>query len=137
MATPPEELIADLLAAGVDKACEEIGLDFDAVFAVGFRDKTSSPYAEYEWIVMPHSLVDKGRVIHTIPPVSKCDDMAWEEWFLLNDKLHHNVLYTKKRELCTGEFHGAPDDEDHPRKVLGQRWHYYTDPDLTPLRFRK
>jgi len=137
MDSSPEDFKGSLLRAGVDKACEEIGLDFEALFLACAKGMDRNPYQEHKWIVMPHSAVKKGRVIHAIPPISQCDDVAWEEWFLLEGKLHHNILYTRKHDRCDGEFPGEADDKDHPGIVLGRKWYYYTDPDLVPLRCRK
>ena len=135
MGTELEKFREKLIEADVNVACNEIELDFEAIFLEGSKNLTSNPYSEYEWVVMAHSLVSTGRVIHAIPLISQCDDIPWEEWFLLDGKLHHNILYTKKHPQCDGEFPGSIDDKDHPKMVLGNKWYYYTDTNLLPLFF--
>ena len=125
-----------LIDKQVEQACREMGLDFETVFLKSAQAEKATAYDAFEWIVMPHAAVSVGRVIHAIPPADRWNDLAWEEWFLLNAKLHHNVLYTSQQPQCTAQFVGELDDPDHPTIVLGRTWYYYTDPDLTPLLLR-
>lgn len=123
-----------LIDAGVDKACEELGFNFEDIFLKNINF-TDNKYREYKWYVLPHSKV--GLSIHAVPPIAKGDVIPWEEWFVLEGKKIHNILYTKKHQKCDGEFEGSLEDKDHPKEVLGKKWHYYLDSVFTPALFQK
>jgi hypothetical protein len=125
-----------LIEAAVDRACKMMGLDFEETFIRPAEAQQTVPYLEYQWVVAPHSLVKQGQVIHAMPPARERAEYPWEEWFLLDGTLHHNVLYTKKGPETTGVFEGALDDRDHPLMALGRTWHYFTAPSLIPVRFQ-
>ena len=125
-----------LTRAAVDVACSMMGLDFEATFITPLGVKSSNKYQDYQWLVTPHVLVKTGQIIHAVPDINSCDATAWEEWFLLDGKLYHNILYTVKQERTTNEFPGEIDDKDHPLLVLGRKWYHYTDENLLPLDFQ-
>lgn len=124
-----------LIEAAVKRACELMGLDFEETFIRPAKDQMTIPYLDYQWVVASHSRVRQGQVIHAMPPFREIDAYPWEEWFLLGNTLHHNVLYTEKRHETSGVFVGALDDRDHPLMVLGRTWYYFTAPGLVPVRF--
>ncbi len=125
-----------LTRAAVDLACSMINLDFEATFIEPLAGKSSNKYLGYQWLVTPHSLVKTGQVIHAIPDINSCNNTPWEEWFLLNNKIYHNILYTGKNERTIDEFSGEINDKDHPLLVLGRKWYHYTDENLLPLAFQ-
>ena len=131
-----EKFKKQLTRAAVDLACSIIGLDFESIFIEPLANKSSNRYQSYQWIVVPHSLVKMGQVIHAIPDISSCNNTAWEEWFLLDNRIYHNILYTSKKEQTTEEFSGEINDTDHPLLVLGYKWYHYTDENLLPLAFQ-
>ena len=136
MADIVAEFREKLVKARVNIECSSLQVDFEGTFLKGLRGRGNNPYAEYNWEVKPHSAVAKGNVIHGIPPVSKAEKLPWEEWFLWEGKPRHHVLYTVKKSQDDTEFTGAPDDKDHPKAVLGRKWYYVNDPDLSPVLFR-
>lgn len=125
-----------LTRAAVDAACSMIGLDFEDTFIKPLAEKSANKYQDYQWLVTPHKLVETGQVIHAVPDIDSCDNTPWEEWFLLDGKIYHNVLYTVKKEQTTDEFPGDIDDKDHPLLVLRHRWYHYTDANILPLDFQ-
>jgi len=134
MSTLRENFKKMLVKKGVDGACEKMGFNFEDIF---FKvvDLKINEYKDYKWYVWPHSKV--GIAIHAIPPLSESDILPWEEWFVLEGKKIHNILFTKKKDKCDGEFEGTLDDKDHPKEVLGKKWYYYLDSVFTPSLFQK
>ncbi|HVP79657.1 MAG TPA: hypothetical protein VMV04_17370 [Thermodesulfobacteriota bacterium] len=128
-----------LRGAGVDRGFERIGLDFERIMLMPARSGDVRLYGEHSWIVYPHSLpgLTAGIVIHAVPPVAKCEQIPWEEWFVLKGSPYHQILYTAARALCDKKFVGNSDDIDHPKAVLGKTWYYYNTSDLTPFLFQK
>ncbi len=121
---------ARLRDAQVNRACDEIGLDFQ----IFLSDEVARRYADHDWIVQPNPQV--GTVINAVPPLDLTDKIPWEEWFRSADGFHHHVLYTEPHPKSTETWQGPPDDQDHPAAVLGPLWHVYNDADRTPVLIR-
>ena len=128
-----EDFKKSLIDAGVDKACEKLGFDFEDIFLKDMNFMEDR-YKGYKWYVLPHSKVEVA--IHAVPPISKSGILPWEEWFVLEGKKIHNILYTARKEKYDGIFEGSLDDKDHPKEVLGKKWYYYFDSNFTPLLFQ-
>jgi hypothetical protein len=125
-----------LARAAVDLTCSMINLDFEATFIKPLAGKSLNKYQDYQWLVTSRSLIERGKVIHAIPDINSCNNTPWEEWFLLNNRIHHNILYTVNNERTIDEFSGEIYDKDRPLLVLGRKWYHYTDEDLLPLAFQ-
>jgi len=127
-----KDFIAMLKKKNIDEAFEKMGFDFMDIFSKADEDKVEW-YKDYTWYVWPHSLV--GQAVHAVPPLSKSETLPWEEWFILEGKKIHNILFTEKKEKFEGEFEGKLDDKDHPKEVLGMKWYYFFDTDFEPYLF--
>lgn len=123
----------ELIRAGVDEAFSKMGFNFEEIFFKNINF-SKNRYKDYKWYVWPHSKV--GIAVHAVPSISKSDILPWEEWFVLEGKKIHNILYTKKQEKCDGEFEGLLEDKDHPKEVLGKKWFYFFDSKFNPLLFQ-
>jgi len=121
-----------LIESGVEEACKKMNFDFEDIFLKASKEKINR-YKDYTWYVRPHSMVEQA--IHAIPLLSKSDTLPWEEWFVLEGKKIHNILFTEKKDKFEGEFEGKLDDKDHPKEVLGKKWYYFFDTDFEPYMF--
>ena len=140
-----ESLEKILMKAGVDKACEKKGIDFDEVFLKHIKDKKVNPYKEYEWMVLDYPNAD--TVIHAIPPADKTDTLPWEEWWVQDnshddrfnnkDDLHHLVVFTRKKGVFKNKTVFPEDDKVHPPSTAGKTWYWYDDPTHIPYFFWK
>ena len=92
--------------------------------------ETSELYSLHEWIVIQNSQV--GPVINAVPDIKIADSVPWEEWFLMDNKIHHHILFLKKYPKSTMTWEGSLDDKEHPKQVLGLLWHVYNEEDVTP-----
>ena len=122
-----------LIGVGVDIACKKMGFDFEKNFINPAKNKIGK-YKNYQWYVLTHSKV--SLVINAVPPISKSGTLPWEEWFILDKKKIHNIIFTKKQNKYNGEFIGSMDDKDHPKEVLGMKWYYYFDNCFIPKLFQ-
>ena len=53
-------------------------------------------------------------------PRGKLEELFWEEWFILDGKVHHHILSIKE-PVSFEKIYQAPDaDEIHPPEVLGK-----------------
>ena len=120
-----------LRQAGVDTAALALSLDFELFVQSGM----ASAYDNHSWIVTHHPQI--GPVINAIPPLSSTDTVPWEEWFRLEGKLHHHILYRVNKPESTETWQGALDDQFHPPQVLGRLWHVHNDSDSEPILVRK
>ena len=87
-------------------------------------------YSNHELIVIDNNEV--GEVINVIPIISRADSIPWEEWFIMDDQIHHQVLFTSKHPKSNMTWEGRLGDKDHPKQVLGIIWHLHNDDNLTP-----
>ena len=79
------------------------------------------------------SISEVGIVINAVPDITKTDTIPWEEWFMMENEIHHHVLFSVKHEKSTMTWQGEQDDKDHPKQVLGVLWHVYNDMSITPF----
>ena len=111
-----------------------IGIDFKSNFLepITNTNKTTDPYADSIWQIIPHSLIPQG-VLHCYPKRVTFEKVIWEEWFLLNNEIHHHILSNQKFDSAQGIWTPEPDDSDHPIEVLGRSWHFENSEDLQPI----
>lgn len=70
-----------------------MSFNFEDIFYKNINFSKNS-YKDHKWYVYPYSKV--GIAVHGVSPISKSDILPWEEWFALEGKKIHNILYTKK-----------------------------------------
>jgi len=127
---------------GIDKACKKLKINFYDTFLKPLVLNDSNPFLNYKWVLFNHYLV--GQVINAIPLNSDFNYIPWEEWFYYpesdprfnNCKIHHLILYTKKCKNCINEVELPENDIHHSSEVIGRKWYYYDDIDLTPIFLR-
>lgn len=134
-----KELKEILIEAGVDKACKEIGIDFDDIFLKKIRDKKTNPYEEYEWMVLDYP--GAGSVINAVPPEEKTGTLPWEEWWNMDHgkdlrfnkgDFHHLVVFTENLSICKNRTIIPADDKIHPPSTAGKTWYWHDDLTLIP-----
>ena len=110
-----------------------IGIDFKTNFLdpISNSKLSADPYANSIWKKVPHSLVPQG-VLHCYPKVVTSEKVIWEEWFLMDNEIHHHILSNQSFDSAQGIWTPEPDDADHPIEVLGRSWHYENSKDLRP-----
>ena len=110
-----------------------IGIDFESNFLEPISNtyKSTDPYANSIWQIIPHSLISQG-VLHCYPKKVSSKKVIWEEWFLLDNEIHHHILSNLKFDSAQGIWTPEPDDSDHPIEVLGRSWHFENSKDLKP-----
>ena len=110
-----------------------IGIDFESNFLEPISNtyKSTDPYANSIWQIIPHSLISQG-VLHCYPKKVSSEKVIWEEWFLLDNEIHHHILSNLKFDSAQGICTPEPDDSDHPIEVLGRSWHFENSKDLKP-----
>lgn len=129
-----EDLIAYLKQKGVDRSFAELGLDLSSQFPENKREAATERYGQYEWLVK--KVPTFGTVINALPPDDKLGELPWEEWYVLEGKNHHHVLYLKE-PAAYDELFEAPDADDiHPPRTLGKNWYVVDDPDMSPVLLR-
>ncbi len=105
-----------------------LGLDFRTLFP------TAGAYEAHEWIVK--TVPRFGTIINAVPPDTRIRGLPWEEWYALEGKLRHHVLYLQKPPKHD-EIFDAPDHDDiHPPRTLGRKWYVVDDPDMSPVLLR-
>ena len=111
----------------------KIGIDFESNFLEPISNtcKSTDPYANSIWQIIPHSLISQG-VLHCYPKKVSSEKVIWEEWFLLDNEIHHHILSNLKFDSAQGIWTPEPDDSDHPIEVLGRSWHFENSKDLKP-----
>jgi hypothetical protein len=129
-----EDLIAYLKQKGVDRSFAELGLDLFSQFPENKRQAATRLYGQHEWLVKKIAIY--GTVINAVPPDDQIERLPWEEWYVLEGKNHHHVLYLKK-PAAYDELFEAPDADDiHPPRTLGKNWYVIDDPDMSPVLLR-
>ena len=110
-----------------------IGIDFESNFLEPISNtyKSTDPYANSIWQIIPHSLISQG-VLHCYPKKVSSEKVIWEEWFFLDNEIHHHILSNLKFDSAQGIWTPEPDDSDHPIEVLGRSWHFENSKDLKP-----
>lgn len=112
---------------GILDAAKNLGIDKNEFI----NSKMAEFYIDHEWMVIDNSEV--GIVINAVPDIAKTDTIPWEEWFMMENEIHHHVLFSVKHEKSTMTWQGEQDDTDHPKQVLGVLWHVYNDMSITPF----
>jgi len=110
-----------------------IGVDFKSNFleTISNSSQNTDPYADSIWRIIPHSLISQG-VLHCYPKEVTTEKVIWEEWFLMDNEIHHHILSNQPFESSQGIWTPEPNDADHPIEVLGRNWHYQNSLDLRP-----
>jgi hypothetical protein len=110
-----------------------IGIDFKTNFLepISNSNQAIDPYANSIWQIVPHSLIPQG-VLHCYPKEVTSEKIIWEEWFLMDNEIHHHILSNKLFDSAQGIWTPEPNDTDHPIQVLGRSWHYENSKDLKP-----
>lgn len=129
----------ELIESGIEQACAKLGLDFYGVFLPGIINKEANQYEGYLWEARHNSMagLKEAIVIHAAPPLSKVDTCPWEEWYVFNGQIYHAILYTNKNERNDGEVIIKSDDKEHPESVIGKKWYFFFDNNLTPFLLKK
>ena len=71
---------------------KDLGINYE-IFCT---TETLELYSWHEWIVLQNSQV--GPVINAVPDIKIADSVPWEEWFLMDDKIHHHILLLKNTQ---------------------------------------
>ena len=110
-----------------------IGTDFTSNFIepISNSNLEADPYSNSIWQIVPHSLVSQG-VLHCYPKEVAFEKVIWEEWFLLDNEIHHHILSNHPFDSAQGIWTPESKDTDHPIEVLGRSWHYENSKDLKP-----
>jgi hypothetical protein len=118
---------------GAEGFLESTGINFKTNFLEPISNSKLDvdPYANSIWQIIPHSLISKG-VLHCFPKNVTSKKVIWEEWFLLDNEIHHHILSNQPFESAQGIWTPEPNDIDHPIEVLGRSWHYKNSKDLRP-----
>ena len=122
-----QDFFNKIKTTGILDAAKNLGIDKNEFI----NSKTAESYADHEWMVIDNSEV--GKVINAIPDITKTDTIPLEEWFMMENEIHHHVLFSVKHEKSTMTWQGEQDDKDHPKQVLGVLWHVYNDMSITPF----
>ena len=111
-----------------------IGIDFKTNFLepISNSNQSSDPYANSIWQIFPHSLISQG-VLHCYPKEVTTEKVIWEEWFLMDNEIHHHILSNQTFDSAQGIWTPEPNDTDHPIQVLGRSWHYENSKCLKPM----
>ena len=105
-----------------------LGLDFRALFP------NMGAYENHEWLVKTIPRV--GLIVNAVPPEAQIRKQPWEEWYKLEGRLHHHVLYLQKPPHHDEVFDAPEHDDVHPPRTLGKSWFVIEDPDMSPALLR-
>ena len=110
-----------------------IGIDFKSNFLEPISNSSlaTDPYSNSIWQIIPHSKVPQG-VLHCYPKVVTSEKVIWEEWFLMDNEIHHHILSNHPFDSAQGIWTPEPNDTDHPIEVLGRSWNYKNSKELKP-----
>ena len=131
------ELEEMLAKQGIRDTLEYNGFDFEKIFC-SMTAEASELYCRYKWQKIDCSVpgIKNGNVVHAFPSTEIIEDAPWEEWFFLDEKAHHHVLFIKNRDCCKSYVDIPSNDVDHPAPARGKRWYYYEDDDIRPFAAR-
>ena len=90
-----QEFFSKIKTSGILDAAKNLGIDKNEFI----NPKTSESYADHEWMVIDNSEV--GIVINAVPDITKTDTIPWEEWFMMENEIHHHVFFSVKHEKST------------------------------------
>ena len=94
-----QEFFRKIKTSGILDAAKYLGIDKNEFI----NPKTAESYADHEWMVIDNSEV--GIVINAVPDITKTDTIPWEEWFMMENEIHHHVLFSVKHEKSTIKKH--------------------------------
>ena len=77
------------------EAAKRVGLNA----MISDSEVTSQHSADHQWIVFANSAA--GTAINAISLLNETAIIPCEEWFVMNEKLRHRVLFTEKFESST------------------------------------
>jgi len=112
----------------LQKAFARLGLRFRKLFP------DTGPYEAHEWLVKTIPRV--GLIINAVPPDAELGHLPWEEWYKLEGRLHHHVLYLEKPPKHDEIFQAPEHDDVHPPRTLGKSWYVIEDLDMSPVLLR-
>ncbi len=132
-----EQFRKKLTVAGIDLACQKLGLPFEEMF-LEYCSGGQIPYGDYYWCVYTTTdpRINPNIYIHAIPDPDASPDMPWEEWFVMEGTLEHHACYPQATARTNHIVNISLEDRDHPLYTMGKTWHWYIDPDLTPILYR-
>jgi hypothetical protein len=113
----------------LEEAFAGLGLDFGKLFPCVVA------YTGHEWLVKTIPRV--GLIINAVPPDAELGRrQPWEEWYKLEGRLHHHVLYLTQPPKHDEIFQAPEHDDIHPPRTLGKSWYVIEDPDMSPALLR-
>ena len=120
---------------GADQLLAAINVDFEKEFLGALAESTATedPYADYEWVIFKHHAIEPG-ILHAAPLSVTSEPALWEEWFFVDNEMHHHELRNHPHEGEEHQWKGH--DTEHPEVVLDIQWHYINDKDLRPFLLR-
>ena len=129
-----KDLYALFREKNIDRAFQELGLNWKSLFPEKKNQKASELYGNHEWLVK--KIPQFGTIINAVPPDEKIRKNPWEEWYVLEKIIHHHVLHLDK-PASYDEVFNAPDHDDiHPSRTLGKKWYVIDDKDMSPVLLR-
>jgi hypothetical protein len=129
-----EDLHSYLKEQGIDHNFQELGLDLFSLFPEQSRQAVTGQYGQHEWLVK--RVPKYGTIINAVPPDDKIDELPWEEWYQLDGKNYHHVLYLSEPDSYDEIFQAPEADDVHPPRTLGRKWYVVDDPDMSPALLR-
>ena len=129
-----DDLHSYLKENGIDRNYEELGLDLFVLFPESRGQEATNRYGKHEWLVKRVSKF--GTIINAVPPDDKIEELPWEEWYLLDGKKYHHVLYLNEPDSYDEIFEAPEADDVHPPRTLGKNWYVVDDPDMSPVLLR-
>jgi hypothetical protein len=129
-----EDLVATLIEKGIDKHYRTLGLEVSSLFPEHSRVEATERYGHHEWLVK--TIPTYGTIINAVPPDDRIDELPWEEWYVLEGKNHHHVLYLREPDRYDEIFEAPDADDIHPPRTLGRNWYVVDDPDMSPALLR-
>lgn len=127
-------LIETLKTRGVDQAFTSFNLNICDLVEKHLSPQSAVAYDEHEWLVRDDPFV--GRVVSAVPPKSRIEELAWEQWFMKGGVLCHRILTIARPARYDDVFVAPDDNEKYPPAVLGRTWFVVNDPDLCPRLLR-
>ncbi len=95
----------------------------------------ASTYPGWTWTV--RRCDEFPIILNALPPEGKLEELFWEEWFVLDGKVHHHILSVPEPVSFEKIFQAPDADEIHPPEVLGKRWYEQNYLNMEPVLFKK
>jgi hypothetical protein len=129
-----EELISQWEAAGIPAFFAEIGVDYERSFLAPLAEyEGNNPFTNHRWYVGKNATISPG-VLHMAPNQVDDSPALWEEWFFVDQQMHHHVLRNHQYPEGTETWKGH--DDEHPIEVLDRLWHHHNCDNLIPTLLR-